>query len=453
VRRAAAVFALTLARPALAQAASSPQPSPPPGERETKPAGAERPVTLAPRQPGEGQGPEPVTFDEAIRRAAAQSPQAIIAAQEIRRAGALLTETRSSSLPFVGANASYTRLDAARRSSSTATPLVAQDSFNANVLLQVPLLAPSRWAAWAHAAEQVEVATASEADVRRQVLLATARAYLAVLAQKRVVDVSRSARDIAKARFEFARARRAGGIGNAIDEARAEQQLALSEVQLANGEVGVVRAQEALGVLTGSPGPLDASQEPEFRPDPAQTADAEARRLDAKAAEARRAAAEHVRRDSWLDWLPTLAASAQTFYDAPASVTSPRTGWQVQFLLSLPIFEGGLRVGQLREREALEREARASLDGTLTQVRSEVRVGLAEVVRQEAALGSARLSAERAQTVLRLTTEAYRAGATNDLDVTTAQQQSRDADLQAVIAEDAVRQARLDLLAGTGQFP
>jgi len=394
---------------------------------------------------------EAVTFDEAIRRAAAQSPQAIIAAQEIRRADALLTETRAAALPFLGANASYTRLDAARVSG--AATLVAQDTFNANLFFQVPLLAPSRWAAWSHASDQVDVARTSDDDVRRQVLVATARAYLSVLAQKRVVDVSKSARDIAKARFDFARARRVGGIGNAVDEARAEQQLALSEVQLVAGEVGVVRAQEALGVLTGSPGPLDASQDPDFRPDPSQVSEAEARRLDVKAAEARRAAAEHVRRDSWLDWLPTLVATAQPFYNDPATATSPRTGWQVQFLLSLPLFEGGLRVGQFREREALEREAQAALDGTLTQVRSDVRVGLAEVVREERALRNARLGAERARLVLQLTTEAYRAGATNDLDVTTAQQQSRDADLQAVIAEDAVRQARLDLLSGAGQFP
>lgn len=215
----------------------------------------------------------------------------------------------------------------------------------------------------------------------------------------------------------------------------------------------MVRAEEALGVLTGSPGPLDATQEPDFRPDVSLAADVEARRLDVKAAEARRLAAEHVRRDSWLDWLPTLVATAQPFYNAPPTITAPRTGWQVQFLLSLPLFEGGLRVGQLREREALEREARVALDGTLLQARSDVRVGLVEVARQEVALQSARLAAERARLVLQLTTEAYRAGATNDLDVTTAQQQSRDADLQAVIAEDAVRQARLDLLAGTGQFP
>ena len=63
------------------------------------------------------------------------------------------------------------------------------------------------------------------------------------------------------------------------------------------------------------------------------------------------------------------------------------------------------------------------------------------------------MASDRARRVFELASEAYRAGATNELDVTTAQQQSRDADLAAAIAEDAVRQARLDLLAAVGQFP
>ncbi len=313
--------------------------------------------------------------------------------------------------------------------------------------LQVPLLAPSRWASWAVASEQVQVARANEQDVRRAVLLTAARAYLFVLAQKRLVEVSRSARDIAKVRFDFAHARRSGGIGNAIDEGRAEQQLATSEAQLQGGEVGLLRSQEALGSAAGSDAALDAAEEPAFAPE-ATPPDVEARRADVRAARERLEGVAKARRYSWTDWLPTLLAAGGPFHNDPSTATSPRTGWQVVFLLSLPIFEGGLRVGQLREREA-----RIQLDSTLRLVHSDERLATETLSRQEAALGSSRLAAGRARDVLQLTIEAYRAGATNDLDVSTAQQQSRDADLQAVIAEDAVRQARLDLLSAFGQFP
>ena len=54
---------------------------------------------------------------------------------------------------------------------------------------------------------------------------------------------------------------------------------------------------------------------------------------------------------------------------------------------------------------------------------------------------------------LRLSELAYRAGATSNLEVIDAERASRDADTAAAIAEDAARQARLDLLAASGRFP
>jgi outer membrane protein len=397
--------------------------------------------------------PERLSFAETMRRAALKASPSIIAADEVRRAQALLGEVRSAALPFASLNGSYTRLDSNRLSGTTV--VVARDTWNGNASLQLPLVAASRWTSWAHASEQVEVAERSESDIRRATLLTAARAYLAVLAQRRVINVSHSALDIAKVRFDFAHARRVGGIGNLLDEVRAEQQLATSEAQLANGELGLVRAQEALGILCGEEGPLDADDEPTFEPrreaDPLGTA--QAFRTDAVVARARLVAAEHVVRDSWLDWLPTLLVSAEAFYNNPATATAPETGWQVQFLLSMPIYDGGLKPAQLEERRSLADEAGEVLQATLRQVRSDVRLGFEEVSREEEALTAAKLASDRARSALDLTIESYRAGATNDLDVSTAQQDSRDADLATVIAEDGVRQARLDLLAGIGQFP
>ena len=426
---------LALAAPALASAQAPPGAPPAPPQ----PAPAAAP-------------PERVAFAEAMRRAEVQATNAALAAEEVRRAQALLVEARSASLPFLSANGSLTLLDHDRAQRGTGAVLASRDQRNANLALQLPLVAPSRWASWAVASEQVEVARASEQDVRRTVLITAARAYLSVLAQHRLVEVSRSARDIAKVRYDFAHARRSGGVGNAIDESRGEQQLATSEAQLRSAEVGLLRAQEALGTSVGVDAALDAAEEPAFLYE-GVPADAEARRADVRAARERLEGVAKARRYSWTDWLPNLLATAQPFYNDPATTTNPQSGWQVLFLLSLPIFEGGLRVGQLQEREALEREARIQLDATLRLVHSDVRLATESLSRQEAALESSRLAAGQGRDVLALTIESYKAGATNDLDVSTAQQQSRDADLQVVIAEDAVRQARLDLLSAFGQFP
>jgi outer membrane protein TolC len=77
-----------------------------------------------------------------------------------------------------------------------------------------------------------------------------------------------------------------------------------------------------------------------------------------------------------------------------------------------------------------------------------------EVVRSsERALVSLRLSAQQAAEVLNITTVAFEAGATTNLEVIDAQRSARDADAAAELAADAVRRARLDLLTALGRFP
>jgi len=80
-------------------------------------------------------------------------------------------------------------------------------------------------------------------------------------------------------------------------------------------------------------------------------------------------------------------------------------------------------------------------------------VAFEEMRRQDIALDQANQSAAFAQKALDLANLAYRAGATTNLEVIDAERQARDAETQAAIAEDASREARLDLLAASGRFP
>jgi outer membrane protein TolC len=398
---------------------------------------------------------EKVGFDEAVRRALARNPSAVVAAEEVRRAEGLLGEARSGSMPFLGVTGALTRLDQDRVS---ATGQVLADKYqqSATGLLSVPLLAPSRWAQWAHASQGLDATAAGEADVRRSVAVTAARAYLTVIAQRRAVDVSLSARDTARAHYDYARARRSGGVGNALDELRAEQELAASEVQLEAVQIGLARGREALGQLAGADAPLDAAEEPALPELPGEAeamAVAESARADVKAAQARAYVAERVWKDSWTDWLPTLFGTFQPFVQDPPTLTLPSQGWQAQLILSFPLFEGGLRPAQSRQREALSAEARAQLDGIVRQARSDVRTAFEALTRARSALQSARRGAESARSALGLANEAYRAGQVDNLAVTDAEQRGRVADLSAVIAEDAVRQSVLDLLAAAGRFP
>ena len=73
--------------------------------------------------------------------------------------------------------------------------------------------------------------------------------------------------------------------------------------------------------------------------------------------------------------------------------------------------------------------------------------------RADEALASARDAATLARESLELAELAYKTGATSNIEVIDAERRSHDADTAAAVAEDASRQARLDLLASCGRFP
>ena len=299
------------------------------------------PPQPAPPVPAVQSAIERVTFASVVERAVAHATTSVIAAEEARRAEGVLTQVRSAALPSLFASGTYTLLDADRVSRGAV--VAAKQQEGANLTLSVPLLAPSRWASWRHADQAVDVARAGQADIVRQSALLAARTYLLLLAQHRLLEVSRSAVDTAAARLQFAKARQRGGVGNTLDEIRAEEQLATSNAQLQTSFATLVRVQEALGLTVGADQPLDAAEDPELPAPPADdAASVDAKRPDLVAAKTRLQAAQSMYRDGWTDWLPSLIATGQPFYQNPATPNLPRTGWQVFLVLSLPVGGGAV---------------------------------------------------------------------------------------------------------------
>lgn len=398
--------------------------------------------------------PESVSFDQAVARALSKHPSLKVAEEDIARAAAQVEQQRSPSLPTLAANGAYTRLDADRIVGDRVA--AGRDQLGANLTLSVPIIAPARWAQWWRSTKSLDAQRATSADVRRQVALQVARTWLSVLGQKRVLDAAVRARDTAKAHLDYAVQRRAGGIGNRLDEMRAAQELAVSQTQLENAAGNLVKLQEQLGVAAAADAPLDAAlEEPQLQAPGSlnEALDTTKDRLDVKASVARRDAAESQTHADFTDYLPLVTLVGTPFYQNPPTLTQPLTGWQAQAVLTLPLYDGGLRYGQQHERRANARSADAQTEAVLRQANSEVRSAFEVVRRSDAALESARDAAKAANEALELSNVAYRAGATTNLELTDAERRARDADTAAAVAEDSSRQARLDLLAAAGRFP
>jgi outer membrane protein len=398
---------------------------------------------------------ERVTFEEAVQRALKNSPTIAQAAEAVLRAEGLLQQARAATLPSVNAFVSNATLDSGRSFGGTVVQPRNQTTLSAD--LSMPVLAPARWAAAAQARDQIDVANLATADARKQVGVATAEAYLAIINQRRQLEVNQLARETAQAHLVYAQRRLAEGAGTRLNELRAAQEVAADDARVENAGLAVRRAQEALGVLIAANGPVDAAGEPLLEVPAASAIDDETAwmgtRTDVRLSTATQRAFERVWHDSFKDYFPTATASFDPQALSPSGAFTAPRGWRFTLALSAPIFDSGQRSGLSKFREAASNSARYSLTNLEIQARSEVRLARETVQSTERALTSQRLAAQQADEVVTITNTAFEAGATTNLEVIDAQRSARDAESAAAIAEDAVRRARLDLLTALGRFP
>lgn len=395
---------------------------------------------------------ESLSFDDAIRRAIEKNPTVSIAAQDILRAEALLQQASVVYRPTLTGSITTTTLDSARGFDDLVTQPRTQAVFDAT--LSYPILAAARWAARTQAADQITIARIGLEETRRQIAIATGQAYLAIIAAERQVQVNTLARENAKAHVDFAQARLDAGAGSRLNLLRAVQELAADEVLLEASRFSVTRAQEALGVLVAADAPIDAAGEPSFErmPEPT-TQDWLTGRSDVRFASAEIAAADRVFRDSWLDWIPTASAAFDPQLVTPAGLFQPARTWRGFVSVSIPVLDGGSRRATKRLRGVAVDTARSQLTQVELRAKSELRTAQAAVDSAERALTQARFGAQNAAEVLKITDLAFRAGATTNIELIDAQRRARDADTAAALAEDRVRQSRLDLLVALGRFP
>jgi outer membrane protein TolC len=374
------------------------------------------------------------------------------AVQAVRRAQALLDQSRSVFRPLVTGVVDQTILDAPRAFGDSIVTPKQQARFSATA--SFPLFSASRWAAASHAKDQVRIAQISAEDARRQVAFTAAEAYLSVLTAQHQRGIALRNRDTAQALAKYARTRLEAGQGSRLNHVRASQELATAESLVHSAELAVEQSQEALGVAIFAESPVDADGDPEIATPapPAEDAALVERRPDVRLFAAQSAAADRVVSDNWKSWLPTASAAFTPKYVTPKGLFEPARTWVALFQLQIPIFDGTL--GSNRSLLIAEREtARLRLQALQTEARSEVRAAREAVTRHEQIAAATREAAQSAGEALRITELAYRAGATTNIEVVQAQQTARNTEILAALAADQLLQARLALLVALGQFP
>ena len=394
-----------------------------------------------------------VDFAGAWREARRRSPRLPAAAAAIERAEAAAKLARAGWLPSLRGQATYTRIDGERALGDRV--LVPQDATNAALVLNAPLLDAPRWKLSGRARDAVGSERLRAAEVERRLALSLGESYLAVLLQRRAVEVTERAVETSRTQLGIAQQRRAGGVGTRLEEVRAERELRDNQGRSALARAALTAAQEALGAVAGANEPLDADAPPTLPALPRLAAAlSELKdRPDVAALTRDLQISQRAVDDGWLDYLPTVGLTASPYVQAPSTATQPERGWQAQLALAVPLFDGGFRSAAQRDRRADLAEARAALDERLLEAGATLRATAGELVHREQALKDTEASAALAEESLQLARTAFREGVGTQVDLIEAERSSRDAATAVAVATFDRDRTRLVFLLATGRLP
>ncbi len=403
------------------------------------------------------------SFDEALGFIRARSTELGKAQVEIRRAEAGTRTALAALLPSINGQATATHQFITRQtmtmSGSPATGLTPRttttpqsDYINGGVTLVQPLVNTQAWYNLGTARRGEQLAGSNLQALKRAVTSGIATSIVGVVAAERLAELNRLGLRAALERALLTERKRALGVGNGLDTVRADQDVAAARGAVVSGDESLRQAREGLGLALGVGGQMGVAEglalngllDEVQRACPAGRAMSD--RADYIAAQQQLELTQRNIHSVELSFLPTLQAQS-TIASTTADVgMSPRTTWNLQAVLAVPIWDGGVRYGSLRSTRALRDEAAYDVEAKRRGISLEIaQAGRATRVASQAltvARGSERLAVEAD----RLTQLAFRAGQATSFELIATAGAVRQAEVNLVLKEFELVSAKVQAL-------
>lgn len=403
---------------------------------------------------------EVATWEDALRHVRARSTEIRIAAQDVERAEAQSRIALAGALTSINGVGQYTHniitnetLQFARGGPTgfTTRPVsVPFPDFVTGQLTAVqPVFAPRQWYAIGTAHRNEEAALLSFDDAKRQIALGVANAIVGVVTAERIAELNRLGLRNALARLDITVRRTGLGGGTGLDVVRARQDVEVARATLVAGDESLRQAREALGLAIGLPeqvgvppnvdlNGLEADAKSVCKP--ARTID---ERPDVAALHERAEVGRRLVTDAKLQFSPTVDVRSGVNTTTVDTGAAPNTTWNIQAVLTVPIWDGGVRYGNLRD-------ARAQQEAAYQRLEAQRRRAMIEVIQAQRGVAVAedrRRVAEQARDLAaendRLTRTAYTEGRGTSLELVTAAQALREAEIQLALRDFELVRARV----------
>jgi outer membrane protein TolC len=397
-------------------------------------------------------------WQEAYRLLASRSTSLQTALAEVLRADAASRSALSALLPQVSATGVFTHqmltrtypiLDADPVTGLPTTrdiSLPQSGIFGLGVSLSQPLISAAALHNYGTSRESVVASKLSLEDVKRTLVLAAANAIVAVVTAERVAELNRVGLRQALERLSLTKRKQELGAANGLDVIRVEQDVAVARATLITGDESLRQSREALGLALGVAEQVGVV--PEIALDslvesaksvcsPAASLD---QRADIAAARQRVKVADRNANNVTLQFLPTLGLQSglsTTTADVGAQL---RTTWNIQGVLAMPIWDGGLKYGNQRSSRAVAEQSRQSLESARRTAIVQVAQAKRSVAVAESSLGVSSTARTLARETDRLTRLAFQEGRGTSLELVTAATSLRQAEITMALREfDVVR--------------
>jgi multidrug efflux system outer membrane protein len=319
------------------------------------------------------------------------------------------------------------------------------------ISLVQPILAPRAWYA-VGTARRAENATRMTLEDKKRILATNvASALVAEIAAERVAELNRVGLRQALERLALAHRREDLGSGSHLDVVRAEQDVDAARSAVVTGDESARQDREALGLALGISEPVGAA--PGLNIDGlvndtgtgCKLVGAADERADLRALRTEVDVAARGVKDVRYQFLPTV-----TFQSALASTNDalaiPSTTWNIEGVLTIPIWDGGARYGELRQAKAEKDEA----DQNLIAARRSVVIQIEQARRAVVVAADSRRVAVDAEThaleVDHMTQVGFLTGQGTSLDLVVSAAALRQAQINRALRDFDLVRARIDAL-------
>jgi outer membrane protein, multidrug efflux system len=286
-------------------------------------------------------------------------------------------------------------------------------------------------------------------DMKRTLELALATQVVTVVTAERSAELTRIGLRVALEQLALTRTKAKDGAATGLDIVRAQQNAANARATLVAGDETLRVAREALGLDLGFPeetGVVPSLHIDGFATDALQACRSVAEvddRPDIASARTSLEVAKRSLRNVWFSYLPTVTGQASLAATSVVPAGYPNPTFSIGAVLTVPIWDGGTRWGNLKNARAAEDIALETLEGLKRAAIIQVEAAQRGIELAETSARVAREQRDLAADNDRMTQIAWAHGQGTSVDLVTASAAHRQAELALVVADFNVVKARL----------